>query len=68
MKFEEKVTKLEEIIADLESGNTSLEDSIDKYTTAMKLVKECDDELKKVEEKIAKLVTEEGIKDFEVEE
>ena len=26
MKFEEKISKLEEIINDLESGNTSLED------------------------------------------
>ena len=68
MKFEEKISKLEEIINDLESGNTSLEDSIDKYTNAMKLIKECDDELKNVEEKISKLVTEDGIKEFEVEE
>lgn len=68
MKFEEKVEELEKIISELESGNTSLEESIDKYTNAMKLVKECDDELHEVEEKIAKLVTEDGIKDFEVEE
>ena len=69
MKFEEKISALETIINELESGNTSLEDSIDKYTKAMKLVKECDEELKKVEDKITKLVNEFGeTEDFEVNE
>lgn len=69
MKFEEKVKVLETIISELESGNTSLEESIDKYTKAMKLAKECDEELKNVEEKISKIVLENGEEtDFEVEE
>ena len=69
MKFEEKISTLETIINELESGNTSLEDSIDKYTKAMKLAKECDEELKAVEDKISKLVLDNGeVKDFEVSE
>ena len=69
VKFEDKITELESIISELESGNASLEDSIDKYTKAMKLAKECDEELKTVEERISKLVLESGeIKDFEVSE
>lgn len=69
MKFEEKVKVLETIISELESGNISLEESIDKYTKAMKLAKECDEELKNVEEKISKIVLENGEEtDFEVEE
>ena len=69
MKFEEKVKVLETIISELESGNTNLEESIDKYTKAMKLAKECDEELKNVEEKISKIVLENGEEtDFEVEE
>ena len=69
VKFEDKITELESIISELESGNASLEDSIDKYTKAMKLAKECDEELKAVEDKISKLVLDNGdVKDFEVSE
>ena len=69
MKFEDKIKELETIITELESGNTSLEDSIDKYTKAMKLVKECDEELKDVENRITKIVDEDGtLKDFELED
>ena len=68
-KFEDKINELEEIIKDLESGNVSLEDSIEKYTNAMKLVRECDEQLKSVEEKINKIVLENGeIADFKLEE
>ena len=37
---------------ELEKGDIDLDSSIEKYTKAMKLVKECDTELKNVEEKI----------------
>jgi len=67
LKFEDKVKMLEEIISALESGDVSLDDSINKYTEAMKLIKECDDELKSVEEKVNKVVLENGdLEDFEV--
>ena len=67
MKFEEKLKELETIINVLENGETSLEESIDKYTVAMKLAKECDEELKIAEEKVTKIVTDEGLKDYEIE-
>lgn len=60
LKFEEKITKLEGIVNDLESGNSGLEESIQKYVEAMELVQECDKELKDVEDKIAKIVLENG--------
>ncbi len=67
--FEEKIALLEEIVATLENGDTPLDDSIKKYTEAMKLVKQCDDELKNIEEKVNKIVTENGsIEDFESKE
>lgn len=56
VKFEDKIKELETIINELESGNTSLEESIDKYTKAMKLAKECDEELKMVTQKVSQLV------------
>jgi len=69
MKFEEKMKKLETIIAELESNNNDLENSIDKYNEAMKLIKECDEQLKDIETNINKIVSENGsLEDLEVEE
>lgn len=68
-KFEDQVKELEKIINELENGNTDLEESIAKYTKAMKLVKECDERLKNIEETVNKMVTEHGeLESFEVEE
>lgn len=68
MKFEEKIKKLEEIVNELENGKTDLDESIKKYTLAMQLVKECDEELKNVEVQVNKIVTENGLENFEIEE
>ena len=68
IKFEDKLKELESIINELESGEIDLDSSIEKYTNAMKLVKECDEKLKNVEEQVNKIVTENGsLEDFEVE-
>ena len=49
-------------------GEQDLDDSIKEYTTAMKLVKECDEELKKYEDHINKIVLENGEEqDFDIE-
>ncbi len=69
MKFEDKIKELEQIINDLENGEIDLEDSIEKYTKAMKLVKECDEQLKTIEENVNKIVKENGkMEDFNIEE
>ena len=66
-KFEDKIAELESIIEVLENGEVSLDESIKKYTEAMKLVRECDSELKDIETKVNKIVTENGsLEDFEV--
>ena len=68
-KFEDKIKELEKIINILESGEVSLDESIKKYTKAMQLVKECDSELKDIETKVNKIVSENGsLEDFEVSE
>lgn len=67
-KFEEKMKDLETIVNELESGEIDLDSSIEKYTQAMKLVKECDEKLKTIEEQVNKIVTENGtIEDFNIE-
>lgn len=69
VKFEDKIKELEEIINELESGEIDLEASIEKYTKAMKLVKECDEKLKTIEEEVNKIVTENGtLENFSIEE
>ena len=68
-KFEEKITELEKIINELENGEMDLDESINKYMMAMKLVKECDEKLKNIEEQVNKMVLENGeVKDFELED
>ena len=69
LKFEEKINELEKIISELESGEIDLEESINKYTIAMKLVKECDEKLKNIEEQVNKIVLENGTtEDFKLSE
>ena len=69
VKFEDKIKTLENIINELESGEIDLDESINKYTEAMKLVKECEEKLKNVEEQVNKIVLENGaIEKFEIEE
>lgn len=68
-KFEEKMKDLETIINELENGNIDLEDSINKYTEAMKLVYDCDEQLKNIEKQVSQIVTEDGtLKEFDMED
>lgn len=69
MKFEDKIRELEKIVTELENGEVSLDDAIDKYTTAMKLAKECSDKLTEVSDKVNKIMLENGkLEEFNVEE
>lgn len=68
MTFEEKMNKLETIVTELEGNTNDLENSIQKYTEAMKLIKECDEQLKTIEENIHKMVTENGVEELKLEE
>lgn len=64
-KFEDKIKELESIINELENGEIDIDTSIEKYTKAMKLVKECDDKLKNIEEQVNKIVKDNGdLEDF----
>ena len=68
-KFEEKIAELEKIIDALENGNIDLDESIEKYTKAMKLVKECDEKLKSIEQQVNKIVSENGkLEPFELDD
>lgn len=69
VSFEKALENLETIVHELESGNTELDQAIEKYTEAMKLVKYCNDKLTTATEKVNKILSENGeLVDFEVEE
>ena len=67
-KFEDKVKELEDIINELENGEIDLEESIQKYTRAMTLVKECDEKLKSIEEQVNKMIIDQKEEDFDIPE
>jgi len=55
MKFEDALGALEEIVKDLESGEVSLEQSIDIYTRGTQLKAHCEDKLKDATARIEKI-------------
>ena len=68
-KFEEMMEELETIVKELESGDVDLEESIKKYTEAMKIVKTCNDKLTGATEAVNKILNENGgLEDFSIDE
>lgn len=61
--LEQSFEKLEQIIGNLENGDVSLEDSFKLYNEGMKLIKNCNQQLDKVEKKIVVLNQKEGDED-----
>jgi exodeoxyribonuclease VII small subunit len=64
--FEEALSELEAIVKELEGGNVNLDDAINKYSDAMKLVKVCEDKIKNAEDMVVKIVKDNKVEDFEV--
>ena len=60
MKFDQKLEKLESLVVALENNETDLEDSIDKYNEAMNLIKDMEVQLNSIEDKVNKILTENG--------
>ena len=58
--FEEGMERLEKIVAELESGELSLEDSIARYEEGMKLQRQLTDVLNHAEKRIERLVEKSG--------
>jgi exodeoxyribonuclease VII small subunit len=60
MSFEKKLSRLEEIVNKMESGELSLDDSLKLFEEGVKLSRECNKELNEAEQKV-KLLT--GVND-----
>ena len=59
-EFEEALEKLEDLVASMESGDIPLADLVEKFEEGSKLVKVCEDRLKKAELRIQKLREKDG--------
>lgn len=55
MTIEENLARLDEIISKLDNKDTSLEDAFKEYENGIKLVKECNDAIDKVEKDVITL-------------
>ena len=55
MTIEENLARLDEIISKLDNKDTSLEDAFKEYESGIKLVKECNDAIVKVEKDVITL-------------
>ena len=60
INFEEAMKKLEQITAELEKGDLSLDESVKKFEEGIKLSKECDKILEDSEKRINILINNDG--------
>ena len=56
--FEDAIQQLEHIVASLEAGDLSLEDSLTSFEKGIKLTHDCQKQLNEAEQKIALLIGE----------
>ena len=56
MEFEEKIKKLESIVEKMQKGELSLDASLKQFEEGVKLSRECNEHLSKVENKVKKLL------------
>jgi exodeoxyribonuclease VII small subunit len=57
LSFEDAMARLEKIVDALDSGDVSLEKSIEIYEQGAALQRHCEDKLKKAEMRVQKIVT-----------
>ena len=63
--FEENLARLKEIIKLIQSGELSMDDSIEVFKEGIELCKYLEDKLSSIEQKAAKLFENNELKDFE---
>lgn len=67
LSFEECITKLEEILKNLEKSDISLEDAVKGYTKGLELSKKCYEILSSNEALVVQKMTESGLVDLDKE-
>lgn len=56
MEFEKRLTRLEEIVEKMETGELSLEDSLKLFEEGVKLSRDCNSQLNEAEQKVKMLL------------
>lgn len=59
-QFEDDLAALEELVSQLEKGDLSLEESLKAFESGVKLTRQCQQALKKAEQKVTILLEKEG--------
>ena len=54
--FEKSISELEKLVAEMENGNITLDESIDKFEKGMQLIKECKDALQAARGRVEKIL------------
>ena len=60
INIELSLQRLESIVSNMESGETSLEKSLSLFEEGMELVNQCQSQLKKAEQRVENLIAESG--------
>lgn len=60
INFEKALEELESIVEDLESGDLSLENSLESFEKGIKLARQCQEKLSQAELQVQKLIEEDG--------
>ena len=68
MTYEQAITRLEDIIVQLENNKIPLEESILLFQEGIELSQYCDKKLKNIQTKIAQIYEDGQLKEFETEE
>ena len=66
INIEHSLQRLESIVSNMESGETSLEKSLTLFEEGMNLVNQCQSQLRKAEQRVENLIA--GSKDTKIEE
>lgn len=59
-QFEDSLSKLEHLVEQMEDGDFSLEESLKAFEEGIKLTRECQQALKKAEQKVQMLIQKNG--------
>lgn len=65
LSLEENFSRLEELIALLESDDISLEEAFGAYSRGMSLLKQCNDQIDRVEKQVLKLGGDGQLEEFD---
>ena len=60
--FEQSIKKLEDLVTKMESGDASLEQSLNLFEEGMEIVKSCEIQLREAEKRVESLIDNSNIK------